>query len=341
MPNDPGELIRDVTGPSQVEKEAILTCAVVGPDDDGFRSLVETVIEPTLAEIGFRLLRGGGIGRGGLRNLRRALGASRWVIVDMTGSDTSVAYALGAADAANCTTILLARDVDEIPPEMRSRPLVLYDDDEGSRATLALALRRTMLLLGIQLAVPAILLSRRFVGTFAAEVVDVTVRLDGRRGAEATFREQWNLVAQRYEVEELYRVIQSDGELVDVSVQGANAEVTQIQTDTSMVRIRPLESVPVGETFSYELEYEIQDGFSGPREYWNYSVDCETEQLDYSFDFPLFAVGKFTAEVTPKNGSTRSLEARRTRLPKREAFAISTSGLGAGDRIAFSWEWTV
>jgi hypothetical protein len=70
-----------------------------------------------------------------LRRIQNSINKADLVVADLTGRDSNVLYELGYASSLNKPVIMLARDLSELPFDLREQRLIVYDDDVASLRT--------------------------------------------------------------------------------------------------------------------------------------------------------------------------------------------------------------
>ena len=92
---------------------------------------------------GFDVLRIDEVNRPGIifQDIQRKIEDAKVVIAEITAPNQNVYYEVGYAHALNKPTILLAQRGKELPFEVRSYPVIFYDDSIGGKPLLEKTLR--------------------------------------------------------------------------------------------------------------------------------------------------------------------------------------------------------
>lgn len=102
---------------------------VIMPFDAEARPVYEDFIRPTLDNLGFDVSRADDLlnQRNILRDILSSIASADLLVADLTDSNPNVYYELGLAHALRKLVVLLGQDIDEIPFDIRSYRLILYD----------------------------------------------------------------------------------------------------------------------------------------------------------------------------------------------------------------------
>ena len=102
---------------------------VIMPFDAEARPVYEDFIQPTLDSVGFDVSRADDLlnQRNILRDILSSIASADLLVADLTDSNPNVYYELGLAHALRKPVILLGQDIEEIPFDIRSYRLILYD----------------------------------------------------------------------------------------------------------------------------------------------------------------------------------------------------------------------
>jgi len=101
-------------------------------------------------ELGFSVYRGDErAARGDIfPQLLEMIVSARVVIANITGRNPNVFYELGLAHALDKPVILLSKNPDEVPFDLRSKRIVFYSSNEDLKRSLAVVLGRTLAAIG-------------------------------------------------------------------------------------------------------------------------------------------------------------------------------------------------
>lgn len=122
-------------------------CFVLMPFGDPFDSYYERIIIPAVEDAHLEALRADGIyGTGSIiRDVWRQIWLARVVIADVTGKNANVNYELGLCHALGVPTILITKQIEDVPFDYRHRRCITYDtEDLDWIQKLREALRRTI-----------------------------------------------------------------------------------------------------------------------------------------------------------------------------------------------------
>ncbi len=102
---------------------------VIMPFDAEAQPVYEDFILPTLDNLGFDVSRADDLlnQQNILRDILTSIASADLVVADLTDSNSNVYYELGLAHALRKPVILLGQDMEEIPFDIRSYRLVIYD----------------------------------------------------------------------------------------------------------------------------------------------------------------------------------------------------------------------
>jgi hypothetical protein len=102
---------------------------VIMPFGGSFDAIYNLFIAPILTEIGYEVFRADDIchQRNILQDVIEAIIDSNLIIADLTGCNPNVFYELGIAHAMEKSVILLTQSIDELPFDLRSYRVILYN----------------------------------------------------------------------------------------------------------------------------------------------------------------------------------------------------------------------
>lgn len=108
-------------------------CFVLMPFGDPFDSYFEKIIKPAAHDSHLDALRADGIyGTGSIiKDVWRKIWASRLVIADVTGKNANVNYELGLCHALGVPTILITRDINDVPFDYRHLRCIIYNVEDA------------------------------------------------------------------------------------------------------------------------------------------------------------------------------------------------------------------
>jgi len=112
----------------KVDKDTIF---ILTPFHDRFKDVFNT-ISSSLNEIGLRTIRGDEeyIKTDLLRHIIKQITKSRILIVNLDGRNPNVFYELGIAHALGKQTILISSNLEEVPFDLKSYKLVVYENQK-------------------------------------------------------------------------------------------------------------------------------------------------------------------------------------------------------------------
>lgn len=166
-------------------------CFVAMPFSSDFQSVYLQVIKPACEALGLDAVRADEIMAPGniIEQVRVAIQNARLIIADVTGGNANVLYEVGLAHSLEKPTLLLANNLADVPFDIRSQRLLLYDKESLATGEAETALRRALeqVLIGQRLEE-----GRRLVesGAFSAAVAQVSIALETALRALLTRGEQ-------------------------------------------------------------------------------------------------------------------------------------------------------
>lgn len=114
---------------SEMSSEHKPKAFVIMPFDAEARPVYEDFIRPTLDGLGFDVSRADDLlnQQNILRDILSSIASADLLVADLTDSNSNVYYELGLAHALSKPVILLGQDIEEIPFDIRSYRLIIYD----------------------------------------------------------------------------------------------------------------------------------------------------------------------------------------------------------------------
>jgi hypothetical protein len=105
------------------------TCFVIMPFDSLFKIQYERVIRPAIEDLGFKCVRGDEIYSKPniMADIWRCLRSTRLVVAELTGRNANVFYEVGLAHAIGKPIILLTRDENDVPFDLKALRYCYYD----------------------------------------------------------------------------------------------------------------------------------------------------------------------------------------------------------------------
>lgn len=127
------------------------TCFVLMPFKEPFNAYFSKIILPAIEDCGLYAVRGDSLFRpstimddvwGGIR-------ASKVLIAELTERNPNVFYELGLAHALSKPVILISQSMDDVPFDLRSIRVILYDKDDpdwgaGLKKSISAAIRQSI-----------------------------------------------------------------------------------------------------------------------------------------------------------------------------------------------------
>lgn len=110
-------------------EEVTNTCFVVMPFHALFKAEYERVIQPAIEEAGLRCVRGDEIytQQAIVPDIWRSIRQARLVVAELSGRNPNVMYEIGLAHAIGKPIVLLTRNEDDVPFDLRALRYVFYD----------------------------------------------------------------------------------------------------------------------------------------------------------------------------------------------------------------------
>jgi len=114
-------------GRNDIDK--ILRAFVIMPFDVEFNSIYEQLIKPSLEDAGYEVARADSITdqQNILRDIVEGLASADLVVADLTTNNANVFYELGLCHGLRIPTILLSQSMDEVPFDLRSYRVQVYE----------------------------------------------------------------------------------------------------------------------------------------------------------------------------------------------------------------------
>jgi hypothetical protein len=105
------------------------TCFVVMPFDSLFQNQYETVIKKAVEELGFECIRGDEIYSKPtiMADIWKSIRSARFIIAEMTGKNENVFYEVGLAHAIGKPIIIITRNEDDVPFDLKALRYLYYD----------------------------------------------------------------------------------------------------------------------------------------------------------------------------------------------------------------------
>lgn len=130
---------------SDGDQQGIRVVFVLMPFDPEFDAVYRDLIQRTLVDAGFRVLRADDLlaNANVLRAIIMGIRDSDMVVADLTGLNPNVLYEVGIAHALEKPVILLAQDIEEVPFDLRQYRVVVYSRDFSAAPRLAATLADT------------------------------------------------------------------------------------------------------------------------------------------------------------------------------------------------------
>jgi hypothetical protein len=103
-------------------------CFVLMPFGEPFDEVYSRLIRPAIEGSGLEPMRADQISYPGpiMEQIRSAIQQSRMCVVDLTGRNPNVLYELGIAQTLAKPTILLSRELDDVPFDIRQHRIIIY-----------------------------------------------------------------------------------------------------------------------------------------------------------------------------------------------------------------------
>ncbi len=105
------------------------TCFVVMPFDPLFKVMYDRVIQPAVEELNIECIRGDEIysKQSIVGDIWKALREAKFVIAELTGRNPNVLYEIGLAHALGKPIILLTRNEEDVPFDLKGLRYTFYD----------------------------------------------------------------------------------------------------------------------------------------------------------------------------------------------------------------------
>ncbi len=107
------------------------SCFVVMPFASLFKTQYESVIRPAVEQCGLRCVRGEEIYSRPriMDDIWKSIRASRLVVAELTGKDPNVLYEVGLAQAIGKPVVILTREENDVPFDLKDLRYLYYDTD--------------------------------------------------------------------------------------------------------------------------------------------------------------------------------------------------------------------
>src|SRR5258707_3881485 len=108
-------------------------CFILMPFGEPFDSYYEKIVRPAADDAHLQAMRADDIyGTGSIiRDVWRRIWASRVVIADVTGKNANVNYELGLCHALGVPTILITKNIDDVPFDYSHHRCIIYDTEDA------------------------------------------------------------------------------------------------------------------------------------------------------------------------------------------------------------------
>lgn len=152
------------------------TCFVISPFGEPFDTYFEAVIKPSIESNGLFAVRGDSLYRPTtiVDDIWSEINAATILVAELTGRSPNVFYELGLAHAISKPVVLLSQSIDDVPFDLRSIRVILYDKDHpewGDRLKQALIRSIKEVLNSPGSAIPSTFKSLENVGSFTESAV--------------------------------------------------------------------------------------------------------------------------------------------------------------------------
>jgi len=109
--------------------EKTLTAFVLMPFEAEFNEIYESLIKQSLVEVGYQVMRADSLldQRSILREIILGITKADLIVADLTTNNPNVFYELGLCHALRRPTILLAQSINDVPFDLRSYKIHIYD----------------------------------------------------------------------------------------------------------------------------------------------------------------------------------------------------------------------
>ncbi len=167
------------------EEERRPLCFVLMPFAEEQREVYDGVIKPTVEECGITCLRADDIYSPGpiLVKVMENIARAKVILADLSGRNSNVFYEVGMAHAirANEDVVLLCRDMEDVPFDLRHLGVIVYKDTTSGFETLKKDLRKAFVSLGLVGAEEALYLTEEEWGIAEADAMEPAAFLSGLR----------------------------------------------------------------------------------------------------------------------------------------------------------------
>ena len=178
--------------------------------------------------------------------------------------------------------------------------------------------------------------SDKYKDGFQVHGVTTDIELSGTCGSMAIFEENWTIAPTGSKaLKEFIRKIQTSGSLPTVHCTGCDIQIRKFMEGIYLLTMIPTQSAMSGNVVSYQLKYQIENGFAFGEELWNFDFDCPTESFEFNFRFSDECLpGHFQAHHRSDGKDSPYPHSQ-----KDHHYQISASNVQSGESIVVKWKW--
>ena len=256
--------------------------------------------------------------------------------IDLTGKNPNVLYELGLCHGNNREVILLTQSIDDVPFDLQHWRCIVYDQSIAGAKTLKSALQKMFIEDSSYVHVPVALLTEKFKEGFRVLTMATDVHLSGTYGSFASFEERWSIAPSRPSVrKEFIRKIHTSGSLQNITCDGCDIQMRKFMEGVFLLTLIPHPPSGTDNIVSYQLKYDITDGFAPSEEFWTFDFDCFTERFQFTFHF----ADECAPERFHTQQKSRGENSLCTHVQKDNDYEIVGSQTQSGNSLVFKWNW--
>ncbi len=114
------------------QKSPVDTCFVISPFGDPYDLYFTRILKPAVEDCGLFAVRGDSLFRPTsiMDDVWQSIQDAKLLVAELTGRNANVFYELGLAHAQSKPVILIARSMDDVPFDLRSIRVLIYDKED-------------------------------------------------------------------------------------------------------------------------------------------------------------------------------------------------------------------
>lgn len=226
------------------------------------------------------------MGRNVLDDIWKGIYGCRLVIAEISEQNANVYYELGIAHTLGKNTILLTRDIDTVPFDLRHQRIVEYTDDFLGYRKLQSELPRHISAI-LSEPIDDLYHLRSSIGGFLAERIFMKISLFGTYFESGNLIDEMNIVGTRENVVLVNKAIEHAGIVTGMACNHRFARSTAYADMVRQVALFDPPYVQIGTRERVEFRYTIEGGFIPGHRRWDYDITVEVMRLDFELTAPI------------------------------------------------------